>query len=185
MKKISSIIILALIISIPAAPGQGSSMSAKQVNEYRLKAAYLLNFAKFISWPDKAFATPQAPFVIGILGNNPFGDSLTPLTSRKVRNRTIELRYFNKIDEVKPCQILFISHSKKESIPNILAACNNMPIFTISGIKGFIHKGGMLEFITINEHLHFSINLAQAQTQGLGVEAQLLALATEVIKANP
>jgi hypothetical protein len=187
MKKLSLIIItLTLFISgMTLSPAQGGNLSAKQAKEYRLKAAYMLNFAKFISWPNAAFTNTQTPFIIGILGSNPFGNALPPLTSRKIRNRNIELRYFDNIDKIKPCQILFISRSEEHSIPAILTACKNMSIFTISDIKDFIHKGGMLEFITVKEHLHFSINLIQVQKHGLEVEAQLLALATEVIKVKP
>ena len=184
MKKLSNIsIALALFIAVLVPPpAQGGGIAAKQAKEYRLKAAYLLNFAKFTSWPVNAFANPRAPFVIGILGDNPFGNSLKPLTARKLRNRTIELRYFADIKEIKPCQILFISRSAEHSLPAVLAVCKDMPIFTISDIKGFVHQGGMLEFITIKGHLRFSINLAQTQKLSLKIEAQLLALATEVIK---
>jgi hypothetical protein len=187
MRKLSPIIIaFALVIfSLTPPPAQGGAMSEKQAKEYRLKAAYLLNFAKFISWPNDAFTNPQSPFVIGILGDNPFGKALNPLTLRKVRNRTIELRYFANIGEIEPCQMLFVSRSEKDSIPAILAACRDMPTFTISDIKDFIHQDGMLEFITIKGHLRFSINLLQAQKHGLEIEAQLLALATEVIKVKP
>ncbi len=187
IKKLSCIIIALplFILILVLTTAQGGDIAAKLAKEYQLKAAYLLNFARFTTWPDKAFADPQAPFVISILGDNPFGNSLEPLTTRKIKNRAIELQYFTDSKKIKPCQMLFINKSERHSLPSILERCKGMSIFTISDIKGFIQLGGMLEFITIKGHLRFSINFAQVQKHGLKIDAQLLALATEVIKENP
>ena len=56
--------------------------------EYQVKAAFLYNFAKFVDWPPETFKRQEAPFVVGVLGNDPFsevliisGDPLTPVRS--------------------------------------------------------------------------------------------------------
>ena len=38
------------------------------VSEYKLRAAYLYNFSKFIRWPESAFESKDSAFVIGLLG---------------------------------------------------------------------------------------------------------------------
>jgi hypothetical protein len=57
-----------------------------QFSEYEIKAAYLFNFAKFVEWPAGTFDSNTSPILIGILGEDPFGDSL---------NRTIEGKSIN------------------------------------------------------------------------------------------
>jgi hypothetical protein len=45
-------------------------------SEYQVKAAFLFNFTKFVEWPDGSFDAPQAPIVVGIIGDDPFGNDL-------------------------------------------------------------------------------------------------------------
>ncbi len=61
--------------------------------EYRIKAEYLANFAKFVEWPDDAFASGDGAFVIGVLGNFRFGVSLSEaVTGKTVRGRKIKIQ---------------------------------------------------------------------------------------------
>lgn len=186
MKKLLPILILILLLLPGLTPPvcAGSSTSSRVV-EYKLKAAYLLNFAKFTSWPDAAFADKKSPFIIGVLGKSPFQGALSPLETRTIKGRLIEVQYYKDIGEIKSCQLLFICRSEEENISKVLARYRNKATFTVSDIDDFIHRGGMLEFITTRGHLHFSINLANVHDQGLDIEAQLLSLANEVIKVNP
>src|SRR5258705_10422484 len=49
--------------------------------EYQVKAAFLFNFTQFVEWPPSSFTSAQAPFVIGILGKDPFGTYLEEIIS--------------------------------------------------------------------------------------------------------
>jgi hypothetical protein len=53
--------------------------------DYRVKAAFMYNFGKFVDWPDAAFAGPNAPLVIGVLG----GDAFHGDCERFVANKSI------------------------------------------------------------------------------------------------
>ena len=65
-------------LTVPAAP-QPSSL------EYEVKAAFLLNFTKFIDWPAPETPGPDSPFTICILGDDPFG----PPSIRPSRVKTL------------------------------------------------------------------------------------------------
>jgi len=60
------------------ATGLAEDLVAK---EYQIKAAYLYNFAKFVEWPENSFTNGQAPLVIGVLGENPFGGELEKIAN--------------------------------------------------------------------------------------------------------
>src|SRR3954467_14109225 len=65
--------------------------------EYRVKAVFLFNFAQFVEWPPDAFTDPGQPFVIGILGTDPFGaeiDSVVRGETVAQRSLVVE-RYYN------------------------------------------------------------------------------------------
>ena len=64
--------LLFFILSVPAF----DLGHAQESKEYQLKAAFLFNFAQFVKWPSDSFPDADAPFYIGILGDDPFGSAL-------------------------------------------------------------------------------------------------------------
>lgn len=168
---------LALTLGL-AAPGQ----AAEKPTEYQVKAAYLYNFAKFIHWPDSAFGGAKAPLVIGVLGTNDFNGKLRPLTGRKIRNRVIEIKYFNTYQEIKNCQLLYISKSEEKNLQQILKGLAGQPILTVGETKYFVEFGGIIQFVTKRDRLRFSINRDVTQNNNIQIEAQLLSLAAKVVK---
>ena len=79
-----------LALLAPAAGVAEPGAALAPPTEYEVKAAYLYNFAKFIEWPP---ATAHGEFVIGVLGQDPFGETLDrvlrgkALGDRKIVNR--------------------------------------------------------------------------------------------------
>src|SRR5580700_4828168 len=86
------------------------------VSKYTVKSAYLFNFARFVDWPDNAFAKSTSPLVIGIVGDDPFGSALTEAVSGKtVGTHPLAVKRFGAYDKslagsLKKCQILFVSY---------------------------------------------------------------------------
>src|SRR5256885_5377918 len=108
--------------------GNGSAQNSQpsQPTEYQLKAAYLFNFAKFVDWPEAAFSSPGAPLVIGVLGENPFGDLLESTVQGKALNHhPLTVREIRAPNEITNCHILFISSSEKKRLPEILKGLQN------------------------------------------------------------
>ncbi len=176
MKKFLLLATLLLLLGLAA---QGYSADAP--GEYKVKAAYLYNFAKFIRWPDSAFHNAEAPLVIGVLGTNYFNGALQPLAAKKVRNRTIEIKHFKTLAEVQNCHLLYISKSEQQNRGLILTTLANQPILTVGVFNDFVELGGIIQFITRRDRLRFSINLAVASQNNIQIEAQLLSLAGEVV----
>jgi len=117
-----------------------------------------------------------------VLGEDPFGLSLAGIETRFVRGKKIKLRYIDTINQAADCRLLFISRSEKERLGDILAALQGKGVVTVSDIEGFAALGGSIEFISRGNRLSFVINLAQANKQGVHMNASLLNLATEVIR---
>ena len=59
--------------------------------EYQIKAAFLFNFAQFVEWPPTAFTNADAPFCIGVLGDDPFGAALDETVQGENSRTTIKL----------------------------------------------------------------------------------------------
>ncbi len=176
-----SCFLLVFILVFPPVCPVGAAGADPPV-EYKIKAAFLLNFAKFITWPDQTFTSPQQPFSFCVLGQDPFGTALTPLQSRTVAHHPIRVHYLKRLADTGTCQMLFIADSEKEKVRTILKGLENTPVVTVSDIPGFAEQGGTIEFVLRQGRLSFKINLAEARKRHLRINASLLSLATEVIR---
>jgi hypothetical protein len=103
---------LAAVIAFTSSVLGAAEAGGKLTREYDLKAAFLFNFAQFVEWPPEAFPDAGAPFVIGILGEDPFGKSLDEIvTNETVRNRKIVVRRYRNVQEISTSHILYIGGS--------------------------------------------------------------------------
>lgn len=148
-----------------------------QASEYLVKAAFLYHFAQFIEWPADVPGKVPPSLSICVLGKSPFGNALSTISGKKVRNRQVAITYLNQIEELKECDILFISTSEKAKLAQIMAAVASRPILTVSDIKRFVAAGGMIGFVSENDELRFEISQRAAQRSSLRVSAKLLKLA--------
>jgi len=142
---------------------------------YQVKAAFIYNFSQFVEWPPSAYEGNQAPFVIGILGENPFGNYLDELVKdEKVGSRSIVIKKYRDIDDVKSCNILYIN------LPNAkeaMRALHNRSILTVSDADNFARDGGMVRFFTLNNKIRLQINPTAAKTVNINISSKLLRLA--------
>src|SRR5258706_11198149 len=112
--------VLALALAFSLAPPNAPGQLAK---EYDLKAAFLFNFARFVEWPPAAFVSTEELFIIGVLGDDPFGATLDEVVRNEtaVRRKLVVRRYQN-VEDIKNCQILFIGKSENANAEKILNA---------------------------------------------------------------
>jgi hypothetical protein len=138
--------------------------------EYQVKAAFLFNFLKFVEWPGPA---NDSPWVIGILGRDPFGEILDDIVRGKlVNSRTVEVRRFARSADVKDCNILFVGRSDFERMGTPVQP----GLLTVGEAPGFLKSGGIVNFYLENNRVHFEIRSDAVRLSGLRVSAQLLKL---------
>ena len=67
------------------------------LSEYQVKAVFLFNFGQFVEWPAQVYDTPQAPFVICVVGEDPFGKTLDDVVrGETIGPRSLVVRRFRK-----------------------------------------------------------------------------------------
>jgi len=153
--------------------------------EYRTKASYLATFPSFIEWPETAFSSPDAPFLVCVLGDFRFGTALAEFArSSSPHGRRIDIRWAHKNDDLRRCHILFISNSEAKSYARILKTVQKTDTLTVGETTDFLSAGGMLSFLFQNESLQFEVNLAAANEAHLHVSSKLLALAHRVVRSE-
>ena len=172
-------ILLGWLLSAGNVLGQAS-------REYDVKAVFLYNFASFVEWPEAAFTNPDAPFVIGVLGNDPFGRALEDvIKGERGKNRPLQIKRMTGTDDVSGCHILFICASEAPKLVQILQRCRGKPVLTVADIPGFAETGGgMIGFRTEASRLRLEINLAQLRGSQLTVSSKLLRVARVIGEPN-
>lgn len=154
-------------------------LHAETLPEFKAEAGCLFNFLQYVDWPKSAFTYEQSPYVVGVLGQDPFGQILEETFIEEViKGRKVELRRFKKIAEVKecPCHALFISSSESGKLNSILAALKGRSVLTVSELPDFTAKGGMIQFLRENDKVRFRINLKAARAAKISISAKLLQL---------
>ena len=155
------------------------SASADEIPEYRLKAEFIERFTRFIEWPETApLVDSNKPFVIGVVGDDPFGPFLDTLArDRKIKHRPVEIRHLDATEDFGECAILFISSSEESSIPQIIERTQDQPVLTVGDTPGFGKRGILINFYTEKSRIQFEINEQAANKSGLEVRAKLFKLA--------
>jgi hypothetical protein len=165
---------LALLVPVRAA-------AADERLKYQVKAAFLLNFTKFIEWPASAFDAPDSPIVICILGDDPFGKTLDQIVAGEVvAGRKIVVQRIRRLPPIKSCQELFVYRQEKEVLKTLPAM--GPGVLTIGEGESFVRDGGMIAFVVENRRVRFGINESAAASAGLKLSSKLLNVAKSVEK---
>jgi hypothetical protein len=160
---------------------------APVTREYQLKAAFIYNFTRFVEWPSGCFADEKAPIIIGIVGNNPFGDELEKIIrGRSVYGRSLMVIYFPNSDALRPdrgaLQVLFFAPGQEAAVRKLSARLRQASILTVGETELFGAAGGVVNFTLVGDNVRFDVNLKSAEASGLKVSAQLLKLAAAVLR---
>lgn len=159
------------------------NLSARALNEYEVKAAFLFNFAKFVEWPPRVFPEASSPIIFGILGEDPFdGPVMTKIGQETIKGRSIKIEHYKAGDDFAGCHLLFISRSAAGQVKDVLERAKGRSLLTVSEIEDFMTEGGMINFVLVDRSVRFDINAKAIQTAGLKVSSKLLAVARSVEK---
>jgi hypothetical protein len=146
--------------------------------EYQVKAVFLFNFTQFVEWPANAFPEEQAPLVIGVLGEDPFGPYLDEtVQGEKVNGHPLLVRRFYDSEDVRTCHILFISGAMTEKRKQVFADLKGRSVLTVGDATDFARQGGMVRFFTENNKIRIRINLDATKAANLNISSKLLRLA--------
>ncbi|MCW8933741.1 MAG: YfiR family protein [Gammaproteobacteria bacterium] len=178
MNKLS-IILRNYFILILVSMSWCASVHADFNREYQLKAAYLLNFARFIYWPEQVIKTADN-FNICVIGENPFNDSLDKLSNKKIKNKKIKITYSKYYVEETQCHIAYISKTKNNEHKDIINKIGNDVVLTVSDIDGFALDGGMIGFVRVKNKIKFEINVDKSVKSNIKYRSQLLEVAEQL-----
>lgn len=154
------------------------SLSAQQYTEYDLKAAYVFNFSKFVSWPTNAFENDDSDFNIVVFGDSPITKVLfKAFKGRKIQNRDISIKVIYRIEDLPNTHILFVSKEMQVEVANLIEHINDKPILVVGDVvESFCQLGGTINLTSRSSKYQFEINNNAAIKSHLKISSKLLAL---------
>jgi len=170
--------LIALVVLLDVGKGVAKT-EVEESLEYAVKGAFLFKFSAYVEWPRSAFANTTTPFVIGILGEDPFGANLDAIVQdRTVEGRVVLIKRYKQPDQARAAHILYISATEATSQEQILTSLHGMNILTVSNDSP--ETGSIINFVVQDGKVRFEIDLKAADVAGLKVSSKLLALAKTV-----
>jgi hypothetical protein len=165
-----------LIFSASLSWAQGPRPTVPQV-----EAAYLYNFGKFVTWPPDRTTDPDQ-FRICVLGKDPFGSVLdSTVAGERIGGRQIAVQRIAHVQQAAPCNILFITASEEGNLRPVLDEANRLHILTVSDVKRFAQRGGVIGLSVQEDRVRFVVNRKAAERSHLQLSSELLKVAFKVI----
>ena len=152
------------------------------VDPRNVEAAFLLNFARYVTWPPDAFADDRSPWRICVLGSDPFGEVLDKtFMGRTEQGRPFVIVRTDKLPELKSCQIVYVAYKVSMSRRAVLAELDDLPVLTVSNAPGFLKEGGIIRF-DVKDFVAMSVNLDKARAASLSIQTKMLEVSNDVIE---
>lgn len=170
--------VLTLLAALLAGAAGAEGFGQEAVPEADVKAAFLLNFARYTEWPEAAFAGNAEEFLIGVLGPQ---SALEPiqrvLKGKKVGGRTPKIVRGSAPKDLKHCAMVYLTEAEKDQTQDLLREFKGLPILTVGETPGFGEIGGILGFYLEDNRVKFGINPDALHRAGLK--------ATQIIRVAP
>jgi len=193
-----------LVLAGPRAPLYAQEISDR---EYKVKAAFVYNFLKFVvggrfgpgDGQAGAAVDPNAVILVGVIGKIPAQESFAELRGKSVQNKRVQVRFFQGFEEVRDveqkipdvhpqmqqirrCHVLFLCPSEKPFLGRILPALQKDGILVVGDTPGFLEAGGTINLVIEDKKVRFEINTAAAARAKLQIRSSLLRLALRTLE---
>ena len=153
--------------------------------EVRIKAAFLYRFGEFVQWPPAAFAGPDSPFVIGVLGADEVGAELEQVVAdRKIQGRSVTVRRLRRGESTAGLHVLFVGQAESARLQDILSATRGQAVLTVTEGDNGLAAGSMINFVAAEEKVRFDVALPAAERGQLKISSRLLGVARKVVTSS-
>jgi len=154
--------------------------SAGPRGEYEVKAAFLVNFASLVEWPEDAFGE-DGDLKVGIFGEEAVVDEIRSLLDgRRVGSRLVRARHLDSLQELPGLHMVYVTGSASPDVEEVHRALGGASVLLIGESDGFARRGGAINFYTEKSRIRFEVNPEAVKSAGLRVSSRLLSVAKVV-----
>ncbi|MEG3638452.1 YfiR family protein [Magnetococcus sp. PR-3] len=169
--------VLVLLVCAEGSMARARPLSkAKQV-EYKVKAAYIYNFLRFIDFPHASLKKDAEQIQICLIGTDPFGRMIDPIERHKAKGKALKVVRAEDLQHLQRCSVVFVGRSGQWPLQQALTTLRHSGILTVSDQPRFAAQGGVIGFIIKRDKVRLQVNLDSARREGLKISAKLLEIA--------
>ncbi len=135
-------------------------------DEYQQKAGLICNFLRQCKWPERRFASPESPFVIGIFGTDQISGYLQEnIRDRLIQGRSVRISRITRKEELEICHLVFVSRSERDRLRAILGETRRENVLTVGESDNFLASGGVIQFVKNGAQVRYQISLDAARRE--------------------
>lgn len=165
--KLRHLLLIAVLL-LPLGKGSVAQLGSEQ----QLKAAYLINFLKYVDWPEG-----HRNSTICLFGRDTMGAYLANYEGRTIAGHELVLRRVASPEQMEGCQLVFVPENEEPRVAAVLRWLEGAPVLTVSDAEFFTRQGGAIALVRGESRLQFDINLNATSRAGLRPSSQMLRLA--------
>ena len=181
LRGVCAMVLLACAALASPAPSHAQNTGEAQTNERSVMAAYIYRFITYVEWPVSAFASPEAPIVIGVVNADDIASELEPIVQgRTAQGRRLQVRRLALGDALTGIHVLFVGGDGPQRASQAAKLLTGRPVLTITGIERGMDHGSMINFVHVDGRVRFEVNVVAAEKSGLRLSSRLLTVATRI-----
>jgi hypothetical protein len=148
-----------------------------QTTNYQVYSLFVVNIAKYSSWPNLA-----NEFNIVVFGKSKAYDELMKQNGKNVNGHILKITQSEDLSQLVHAQIIYLPDGKSSSLDDILKATQGKSVMIITEREGLYKKGAGFSFIIMeNSTLRYDINSTELEKRQIKVSKNLAALANSTI----
>lgn len=179
-------ILAAIAFFLLGCAGSAQAQAELQAAEYRVKAAFVYKFGDYIEWPSEAFAGPNSPLVIGVVGADALADELAHIAAgRTIGGRPVAVRKLKYGEPLVGLHVIFVGRSSSEQQAFALNAIKGRPALTVTESADGLTLGSMINFVVVSDKVRFDVALSPVEEGRLKISSRLLSVARKVVSSPP
>jgi hypothetical protein len=160
----------------------GVAQTPAVASRVTVEAAFLRNFARYVTWPADAFSGDRSPWTVCILGDEHFDDALEKtFQGRTEQGRAFEVVRAGTPEQLPACHIVYVGYPGSHRRRAALQALQKRPVLTVGSAPEFLQEGGIVRLLP-GERIEMSINLDQARAVALAIPSKVLEVSTDVLE---
>lgn len=172
--------LLIVVVAVCVLTATPLAQQRSSVAEASLKAVFLFNFTKYVTWPagDISERSP-AEIRICVTANDTFFTLLkSAVQGEDIDGRPLVPVALDGLDGARSCQILYVGNGNSPDGKAWLAAVKGRQVLTVS--EAPLNDETVIAFVRDDNRVRFDINRAAAERHQLNVSSKLLRLARQV-----
>lgn len=171
-------VVLRLILAGIAAfaPVSTTVQAETPTRAYKIKAAFILDFVRQVQWPHEIGPVAR----LCTVGADPFGDAWAAIADQRIQGRPVQIERNVPTERLRDCMILAIGNLSAEEAAKLDKAVNGSPVLTVADDATPSHVDAVLRLKSVDNRLHFDLDMPQARRRGLEIALQLRNLADSV-----